>query len=162
MEEEVGVDTSGFDSFPAYFCDAILAKPSLERDAEYFPDQPDATTCAIRLAYSLGGMNLEGLLQFNLVQADLNGYILEMFRLNYQTDKQTQITPATRASRPKKSKLSRISASKGASDAGASKADSTAAAGGDEEEEETVVKAKKRKVGGVSIFPGKKVSWVSI
>lgn len=63
MEDEVGVDTSGFDSFPGYFCDAILAKPSLERDSAYFPDDPNATTCAIRLAYNLGGMNLEGLLQ---------------------------------------------------------------------------------------------------
>jgi hypothetical protein len=63
MEEEVGIDASGLDSFASYFCEAFLAKPSLEKDAALFPDDPSSNTCAIRLSYNVGGMPLEGVLK---------------------------------------------------------------------------------------------------
>jgi hypothetical protein len=64
MEDEVGVDTSsGLETFSSYFCDAILAKPSLEKDSTLFPENITSRICGIRLSYNLGGTNLEGVLK---------------------------------------------------------------------------------------------------
>ena len=63
MEDDVGIDSSGLDSFASYFCDAILSKPSLERDSSLFPDDPSSHQCGIRLSYNIGGMGLEGILK---------------------------------------------------------------------------------------------------
>jgi hypothetical protein len=64
MEDEVGIDTSsGLETFSAYFCDAILAKPSLERESSLFPEDSTSGICGIRLSYNLGGTNLEGVLK---------------------------------------------------------------------------------------------------
>lgn len=73
-----------------------------------------------------------------------------MFRLTYQTEKHSQITLAIRASKPKQAKpISKVAAKDASS--------SVKKDGGDDDEDDGVVKAKKRKIGGVSLFPGKKV-----
>lgn len=159
MEDEVGIyDAAGLSSFVGYFVDALLLGPTVERSPEYFPVNSEANIVALKMNYTVGSMHMDGLLKFDLVQKDIDRSMLQFLKAAFSSDfaKQKTLTPKT----PKPSDSFSFKPSVKGEFLSEIKASAEPVV--EQVVEEEVVKAKKRKVGGVNIFPGKKVSFVSL
>jgi hypothetical protein len=93
MEDDVGIDSSGLDSFASCFCDAILARPNVEEeDSDYYPLSTNSSTLGLKLRYNIGSMEMEGVLKFSLVSKTSDPMLFELIKLSYNIDPAKQVS----------------------------------------------------------------------
>ena len=150
MEEDVEIST-GLDEFASYFCDAMLNGPQIPLVPHCFPVVDHAKAIAMKLIYSVGSMQLEGLLRLNLVQSSMPKAVFEMMSA-FSVGVTSQVTKESRSSRLKSDSVTIMKQPKSTSET--AEAEEAVV----ENAESGPVKAKKRKAGGVNLFAGRKVS----
>lgn len=154
MEEDVEISTN-LQEFASYFCDALLTGPQIPLLAQHFPVLDNAPTLALKLIYTVGNMQLEGLLRLSMVQKHMPKAVFHMMSTFSAGSLTNQVTKESRSSRPKP-ELVTINRQVKATIEGEGDVDNTAA--GQETTESGPVKAKKRKAAGVNLFAARKVS----
>jgi hypothetical protein len=155
MEDEVGIyDSTGLNCFAGYFVDALLSGPTVERSPEHFPVNNESNTVALKMNYTVGSMQMDGLLKFDLVQKDIDRSMMKFLKAAYSSDFVKQKNLARKTIKPSDSFSFKPSVKPEYTTELTTPVEPVV----EQVVEEEVVKAKKRKVGGVNIFPGKKVN----
>ena len=161
MEEDVGIfDPDGLVAYAAYFRDALVAGVGMD-----LTTNGDAVErLFVVLQYRIGTSRLEGRIELSLSQSNLPSDVFSMVKLAYHFDPTRKIATGTRNTLTIRNNAKLLEATDDAEDGpGAADAPSAAAAAESAEASSAAAAAaraaKKRRVGGVNIFPGmRKVS----
>lgn len=153
MEEDVGIfDPEGLVAYAAYFRDALIGGVGI--DFEVLESKVE--NAFLVLQYSIGASILEGRIKLRLLQSDLSAEIYSMLKLAYHFDPSRKIATGTRNTLTVRNSAKIAEIATGADGVEDASVDQPA------EPSETVAEssnataraAKKRRVGGVNIFPG--------
>jgi len=156
MEEDVGFfDPEGLAAYAAYFRDALVAGVSM--DLTWNGDAVEKMFLVLQ--YRIGTSRLEGRIELRLNQADLPPVVFSMVKLAYHFDPTRKIATGTRNTLTIRNNAKLLEVTDDA-EGGTGTADApSAAAAADTAEASSAAAAaaraaKKRRVGGVNIFPG--------